>query len=128
MYFLLCCVCIREFVLSLPLPKHSILPYIPYSSPHHSSSPSCASREHVRACAKQALPKSLLIQNFEGLRPLLQALYGTATPTDQINSTGIVLHRPCHQSDGWRKGWLLTTVKLGTSESLHWAVNISTSA
>lgn len=72
--------------------------------------------------------KSLLTQNLEGLPPLLQALYGTATSTIQTNSTGIVSHRPCHRSSAWRKGWLLTTVKLGISESLHWAVNISTSA
>lgn len=57
MYFLLWHLCFREFVLSLLLPKRSILPYISYSSPCHNSSSSHASREHVRPCAKQALPK-----------------------------------------------------------------------
>lgn len=114
-------------LLSLPLPKRSMLPYIPCSTSHHSSSSSYASREHVRALQNKLFQKSLLIQNLEGLPSAPQALHGTATPTIHTNIV-IVLHRPCHQSCGWRKGWLLTTVKPGVSEVLHRAVNISTSA
>lgn len=126
MYFLFHLLCIREFVFSLPLPKRSILPYIPYSSPCHSSS---SSQENMSWLVQNKLfqkkPSSTEFGRISLPPPCITWNSRLPSPDKRIVP---VLHRSCHQSCGWRKGWLLTTVKPGISEALHWAVNIGISA